>query len=250
MRNLTTAVVATMAMISGLAAPGAHAQEATPTSLYRCETPMAASPMAGMMMEPAGDMPMGDMPMGASTPMAGMGHMAMEIDQMYIDMMIPHHQSIIAMSEAALPRLSDERLREIAQAVIITQQPEIDELRGHREALYGDANPMPMDGGMASAMMEMMPGMSGTMDEMAMQMSAGALVAEFCAAENADLAFVDLTIPHHQMAIEASEAVLEQAVHPEIRDVAQRVIDAQEREIETLTEIRAELTDSAMPERS
>jgi uncharacterized protein (DUF305 family) len=45
------------------------------------------------------------------TPAAGMDHMAMEFDQMYIDMMIPHHQSIIALAQAALPRLTDERLR-------------------------------------------------------------------------------------------------------------------------------------------
>jgi hypothetical protein len=48
----------------------------------------------------------------------------------------------------------------------------------------------------------------------------------------------------------ASEAALQQAVHPEIRDFAQRVIDAQQREIDELTAIRQELYDSATPEGS
>jgi uncharacterized protein (DUF305 family) len=181
------------------------------------------------------------------TPPANMEHSTMELDQMYIDMMIPHHQSMIAMAEAALPRLSDERLRQIAQSMIETQGPEIAELREYREAWYGDPEPMPMDDGMMGAMNEMMPGMSGTMEEMALQMDAAAQVAAICAAANADLAFIDQTIPHHQMAIEASQAVLDKAVHPEIRDVAQRVIDAQQREIDELTAIRQELSDAATP---
>jgi uncharacterized protein (DUF305 family) len=186
-----------------------------------------------------------EMPM-AGTPAAGMDHMAMEFDQMYIDMMIPHHQSIIAMAQAALPRLQEERLREIANAVIETQGAEIAQLQEYREAWYGDPYPMPMDEAMMTAMEQMMPGM-GDMEAMAAMMDADALVAAFCAAENADLAFVDLTIPHHEMAIGASVAALEQATHPEIQEVAQEVIDAQEREITELTEIRQRLAESATP---
>lgn len=221
------------------------AQEATPPA-FTCEE--IAAQGAGTPAAMHDDM--ADMDhMGMGTPRANMDlqHMTMELDQMYIDMMIPHHESIIAMAQAALPRLADERLREIAQAVIATQGPEIAELREYREAWYGDPEPMAMDDGMMRAMDEMMPGMSGTMDEMAFQMDAAAQVAAICAAENTDLAFIDQTIPHHQMAIEASEAVLDDAVHPEIRDVAQRVIAAQQREIDELTAIRQELSAEATP---
>ena len=48
----------------------------------------------------------------------------------------------------------------------------------------------------------MMPGM-GDMATMQMQMDPDALVATFCGAKNPDLAFIDLTIPHHEMAIQA-----------------------------------------------
>jgi uncharacterized protein (DUF305 family) len=210
------------------------AQEATPAMTYPC---VVGGSTPGAMTH--------EMPM-AGTPTASMDHMAMEFDQMYIDMMIPHHQSIIVMAEAALPRLQDERLREIANAVIETQGAEIAQLREYREAWYGDLSPMPMDEAMMAAMMQMMPGM-GDMEAMAAMMDAEALVAAFCAAENADLAFIDLTIPHHEMAIAASEAALEQETHPEIQEVAQQVIDAQEREIDELTAIRSELTGEATP---
>jgi uncharacterized protein (DUF305 family) len=191
----------------------------------------------------------GDMDMAGmmSTPMAGMDQMAMEPDQMYIDMMIPHHAAIIAMAEAALPRLTDARLQEIAQAIVDTQGPEIEELRGYRESFYGDAEPAPMDMALMETMAQMMPGMSGTMEEMAFQMNPEAQVAAICEAEDPDLTFIDLTIAHHQMAIESSEAVLDTAVHPEMRDFAQKVIDAQQQEIDELTAIRAELTGAATP---
>ena len=239
------------------AIPRSTAQDAAPTPDYTCEdfTGAMASPGAMMGSMPASGMPMDGMAMG--TPMAGMGQMAdMEFDQMYIDMMIPHHASIIAMAEAAQDRLTEERLREIASAIIDTQQPEIAELRGHRERFYGEAMPMPMDPaamqamhemmpGMAEVMDEMMPGMGAMMDGMAFQMDTAGQVAAICAADNPDLAFIDLVIPHHQMAIIASEAALERSVHSETRDFAQRVIAAQQHEIDVLTAIRQELNGAA-----
>jgi uncharacterized protein (DUF305 family) len=175
-----------------------------------------------------------------------MAEMETKFDQAYIDMMIPHHQSIIAMAGAALDRLEDERLRAIAQAIVDTQSAEIEELRGYGERFYGTAEPMPMDGSTMASLDRMMPGM-GPMEEMAFQMDAAAQVATICGAEDPDLTFIDLTIPHHEMAIGASEAALDQATHDEIRAFAARVIEDQRREIDELTLIRQERYGSATP---
>jgi len=258
-------------LLGGLALPAAPAlAQSTPVATPSdagdpCADPAAAAPAmpdhGGAMMAAT---PMAGMPMhGMGTPPPGMpgGMMRMEFDQGYIDMMIPHHASIVAMAEAALTRLEEERLRAIAQAVIDAQRPEIEELRQYRERFYGSPDPLPMAGHgtpgtdpamaamreqMMGQMAEMMPGM-GSMDEMMFQMDAVAQVAAICGAENADLAFIDLTIPHHEMAITASEAALTRAVHPEIRDFALRVIDTQQAEIDALTAIRAELAGTATP---
>jgi len=175
----------------------------------------------------------------AATPAMGRGSMTMdmeiEFDQLYIDMMLPHHGSIVAMAQAALPRLADERLRSIAQTIIDTQSAEQAELSSYREQFYGSTEPAPME-----MMMAAMPGM-GSMDAMMAQMDAAGQVAAICAAEETDVAFIDLTIPHHQMAIAASQTALTEAVHPEIAAFAQRVIDDQSVEIDALTAIRAEL---------
>jgi len=205
-------------------------QDATPVA-YSCETaatPTSNTPMAGM---DHGDM---------GTPAA-----STKFDQAYIDMMIPHHASIVALAQAALPRLTDERLRALAETIIDAQTAEIGELRGYREKFYGSAEPMPMD---EQAMTRMMPGMTMPMDEMMAQMDAATQVTTFCAATDADLAFIDLTIPHHRSAITASEAALQQATQAEIRTFAERVIEDQRREIDELSAIRQELDGSATPE--
>jgi uncharacterized protein (DUF305 family) len=205
---------------------------------YSCETAMTASPMASME-----GMAMGT-PAAGEHDMAGEG---VEFDQLYFDMMIPHHESIIAMAQAALPRLTDERLREIARTVVATQRPEVEELRDLRERIYGDAEPMPMDDRTMGMMDQAMPGMAGSIEEMAVQMDAAAQVTVICGTDSPDLTFIDLTIPHHESAIAASEAALDRAVHPETRAFAQRVIDAQRAEIGELTLIRQELAGAGTP---
>jgi uncharacterized protein (DUF305 family) len=130
--------------------------------------------------------------------------------------------------------------------MITSQQAENEELRGYREQWYGSPEAMPMDESMMGMMTQMMPGM-GDMAAMQQMMDPNALVAAFCAGGDPNLAFIDLTIPHHEMAIAASEAALDQATHDEIREVAQRVIQDQQREIDELEMIRSELTGGGTP---
>jgi len=226
-------IVAALVALRG-SAPAVARQEATPTT-YSCDdaSPMPGTPMAGMEgME------------GMGTPMAEADASAMEIDMAYIDMMIPHHESIVALSQAALPRLTDERLRTIAQAIIDAQTAEVAELRGLRDEFYGSPDPEPLDD---AAMMRLTPDMAMPMGEMMGQMDAATQVTSFCSASDPDLAFIDLVIPHHESAIAASETALDQATHHRIRDFAERVIGDQQREIEELEAIRADLSGEATP---
>ncbi|MDQ3539274.1 MAG: DUF305 domain-containing protein [Chloroflexota bacterium] len=213
-------------------------QELTPEQAYSCANLAMSSTPTGSMNG-----------MNTGTPMAGIAGETtaedVEIDQLYIDMMIPHHLSITAMAEAALPLLEDERLREIAQTITDTQTTEVSELRDLRGQFYGSPDPVPLD---ADMMMRLMPNMSMDMQEMMSQMDPESQVAQFCAAADPDLAFIDMTIPHHQSAIEASEVAAEQAIHPEITEFAQHVIEDQQAEIDELMTIRQELYGPATPE--
>lgn len=214
----------------------AGARQATPAAAASCGNGTPVAPPEASMGGMEG--------MAMGTPMAGM---AMEFDQLYIDMMIPHHAAIMATAQAALERLQDPRLKEIAAAIVAAQGPEIEELRGYRQQWYGSPDPMPMDEHMMGMLGEMMPGAGSMPDQMMTQMDSEAQVAAFCAGGDPDLAFIDLTIPHHESAIAISEVALQRAVHPELKAVAQRVIDAQQREVGDLRMIRSALTATASP---
>lgn len=161
-----------------------------------------------------------------------------EIDLLYIDMMIPHHASIIALSEAALPLLSDPRLIEIAEKIITAQTAENEQMAAWREAWYGSPNPDMSEGAMM-LMLEAMP--VGTMDQMMREMDANWQVSTFCAAADPDTAFIRQAIRHHQMAIDASVAVADRLVHEELVEFANGVIAVQQGEIEELTAILEEI---------
>lgn len=230
-RRLATAIGVLILAVIPLAAfgQGAGSDDATPEATWSCEMPLS-TPMA-------------------EDAHAGHGDQAaqaeVEFDQLYIDMMLPHHGSIIALAEAALPRLTDPRLQEMARDIIETQTAENARLTEWRTSWYGSGEPA-TDAASMELMLEAMP--VATMDEMMVEMDAAAQVSTFCAAENPDLAFIQQVIPHHQMAIDVSVIAVDQAVHPELAGFAQGVIDVQQAEIELLNGILAELEGNATPQ--
>ena len=89
----------------------------------------------------------------AGTPMPGM-NMQQEFDLMFIDMMIPHHEGAIAMAEVALEKGEHQEIKDLAKAIIESQQAEIDQMMAWRDEWYPNAPTMPMD-----QMAQMMGGM-------------------------------------------------------------------------------------------
>jgi uncharacterized protein (DUF305 family) len=173
-------------------------------------------------------------------------------DQAYIDTMIPHHTSVIDLATVALDVLEDKRLLLIAEAILDTQPAEIDQLKDFRLEWYGSAEPeelthelMMVTMGDTEAMAACGDDDMGTgmdMDMGMMLMDSEALLEEFEKAEDKDLGFIDLVIPHHQMAVHQSRVGLQLAEHEELRELCQEVIDAQEAEIKELQEIREDIS--------
>jgi Domain of unknown function (DUF305) len=52
-----------------------------------------------------------------------------DIDRDFVAMMVPHHQGAIDMAQALLKYGTDERLKRLAQEIIVTQQEEIAVMR-------------------------------------------------------------------------------------------------------------------------
>ncbi|MBA3376072.1 MAG: DUF305 domain-containing protein [Actinobacteria bacterium] len=143
-------------------------------------------------------------------------------DRAFIDAMVPHHREAIAMAEAATERLlSQPDLAEIANDIINSQQLEIDQMLEWREGWFGSRTLGPVE-----------PEVLGVPeDELGMEHGSADEVAN---AADVDAAFAALMIPHHEGAIAMAEAATRRGQHDEVRDLAARIIDAQEREIEVM----------------
>jgi len=76
---------------------------------------------------------------------------------------------------------------------------------------------------------DMDAGSGGMMDPSEMLMENG---------EYSDQRFIDAMVPHHQGAIEMAEVALQNAEHPELRQLAENVISTQQAEIEELRSIK------------
>lgn len=161
-------------------------------------------------------------PSAAASPAAGMDHGSMghgsatatadaPFDALFIDSMIVHHEGAIAMAQQALEEAERSEVQQLAQEIVDAQQQEIAQMREWRQEWYPD---LPETGGMGMEMGEMM-----ISDD---------------ASQSFDQRFIAAMIGHHQGAIEMARAAQQQAEHPEIRELANDVVDVQQREIDQM----------------
>src|SRR5215213_7702122 len=144
-------------------------------------------------------------------------------DERFIDAMVPHHQGAIAMAEVALKNAQHEKIKEFSRNIVSTQRAEIEELKSIKKEEFGTFNvPMEMS-------QEQMRGMG-------MMMNPQQLANQ----KPFDEAFLDAMIPHHQSAIEMAQVALEKSDNPKIKELAENIISAQQREIEQMREWRME----------
>jgi len=205
-----------------------HHVAATPAPTGACAAPAIGTPTTS-------DKLGGDMMTGS--PMSGQA-MQTEFDLMFIDMMIVHHQGAIAMADVALERGEHQEIRDLAQSIISTQQAEIDQMQTWRDAWYPGAAAIPMAQmtGMMGDLTRSMPAMMGSptsdMRDMSGMMDPHADRQALCSTtESFDTAFITMMIPHHESAVAMAQVALMMALHPEIKQLAQEIIDAQQTEI-------------------
>jgi len=167
---------------------------------------------------------------------AGMGMMnQQQVDQHFIQMMIPHHQGAVDMVNLALSRAKSPELKKLAQAIKTDQTQEIQKMKDWYKIWYGIDVPTmetPMHSG--TGINQGMPMNSGL--EMDMMQMMGMMNMDLTALKNAsnfDKAFIDEMIPHHKMAVMMAAMVLD-SPHPELRNLAKEIIQTQSAEIEQM----------------
>ena len=143
-------------------------------------------------------------------------------DVMFAQMMIPHHEQAIEMSEIALdPTVgASELIIDLATRIKAEQDPEIAQMTALLES-WGKPL-VPEEGTDHSSMMEGMLTVE-ELDGLAMMRG-----LEF------DAAWANAMIAHHEGAVAMARDVLESGKNPEINSLATAIIESQLEEIEEL----------------
>lgn len=148
-----------------------------------------------------------------------------DADVMFAQMMIPHHEQAIEMSDIALdPTVgAGAQVLELAQQIKDGQDPEIELMQGYLEA-WGQ--PTSMDSSMDHSEM-----MSGMLSPQQLTDLAAKRGAEF------DTAWLEAMIAHHEGAIQMAEDVIESGENTDVRTLAEKIIADQNAEIATMREL-------------
>lgn len=139
-------------------------------------------------------------------------------DVQFLDTMTKHHEKAFEMWQIAVTRAAHDELKNFANEAADEQQKEIMLMRNWRDKWYANA---PISLGTQSA----------AAADITMDMS---LWRERHAGDF-DLAFLAMMIPHHQRAADMAKEAVWRADLPEIRQLAQIIVNQQEAEVEQMT---------------
>jgi uncharacterized protein (DUF305 family) len=146
------------------------------------------------------------------------------VDRAFVAAMIPHHESAVEMAQIAQKRGESGFVKQLADDIIRTQNAEIATMRREDAALAAEG---------------VKPGDLGVPEDMR---GMDHDISMLDKADPFDPAFLEMMIPHHEGAITMANAELAKGADSELKQLAQEIITAQQREID---EMRARLGDDS-----
>ncbi|ALU38938.1 hypothetical protein AS188_03340 [Kocuria flava] len=153
-----------------------------------------------------------------------------EADVMFAQMMIPHHEQAVQMSEILLAGEDvPAEVRDFAQRVIDAQGPEIERMNAMLAAWGQDA----------SDIENMGHGMSGMMTEEDLQQ------LETAQGTEAARLYLEQMTAHHEGAVEMARDQVADGQNPQAVALAEDVVAAQEAEIDEMEQMLQELPDGS-----
>lgn len=146
-------------------------------------------------------------------------------DVTFAQMMIPHHEQAVEMSEDILAKDgADQRVVDLATQIKAAQDPEIKQLRTWLAAWGADEDMSDMDHGI--------DGMMSDDDMMALKEASGA---------DADRLFLEQMTLHHEGAIAMAQTELDAGENADATAMAQAIVTSQTAEIQVMKDILAAL---------
>ena len=151
--------------------------------------------------------------------MLGMGYN--DPDSAFTQGMLGHHLGAVDMANIQLKYGKDPEMLQLAQKIIDAQEVEIEQMQNWLNSHPDVAAPMADTGAMQQAYATGMNDMHG-------EMTLG------ITDPNPDMAFARGMLPHHRGAVDMAEVQLEYGQDPEMLQLAQEIIAAQQSEIEQM----------------
>jgi len=142
------------------------------------------------------------------------------VDRAFVADMVPHHQSAVAMAEIAMERGESPFVKKLAGDIVASQSKEITTMRREDAGLA--------EAGVKTASLGVPAHMMGMDDDPATLRSA----------EPFDRRFIEMMLPHHEAAVTMAKVELAKGKDPELEQLGEEIIAAQQREIAAM---RAEL---------
>ena len=175
---------------------------------------------------------------GATLPGGGSGYFGMmgsnrstdsiqatgTMDKHFIEQMIPHHEGAIAMATLALTKATRPEVKTLAEAIIEAQNKEIRDMSGW----YKDWFKTEVSNGGSSVMG------GGMMSGSGMHMGGQEDMQALQTASDFDKAFIEVMIPHHQLAVMMAQMLRSGTNRPEMLTLAANIIESQSKEIQEM----------------
>lgn len=142
-------------------------------------------------------------------------------DSAFAQGMLGHHIGAIDMAQTQLKYGKDKEMRALAQQIIAAQKIEVTQMQKWVNSHPDAGAPMVDTSAMQQAYAQSMQAMH---DEMMLGITD----------PNSDMAFTRGMLPHHKGAVSMAEVQLQYGKDPEMRQLAQEIIDAQQPEIKQM----------------
>ena len=152
-----------------------------------------------------------------------------DADVKFVQMMLPHHEQAVAMSDTLLKKTGvNPEVTALAQQVKAAQQPEIDTMKSWLAAWGED---------------EMADDSMGGMGHSGGGMASDAELKEFEQADGAagQKMYLEMMTAHHEGAIEMAEAEVSDGENPDAVQLAKQIITTQQQEITTMQDLLTKL---------
>jgi uncharacterized protein (DUF305 family) len=157
----------------------------------------------------------------------GGGAKGTKADQAFLEAMIPHHESAVAMANVAKRRGEHREVKKLATDIVAAQSKEIAQMERIHKRLFGSE--IKPDPGAHEAL-----GISAADAGMEHEDAAETLRT----AQPFDRAFIDEMVPHHQGAIRMAQAVASKTDDLEVKRLAGAIIEGQSHEIRKMNRWR------------